>query len=217
MRDRILDRVPYKKWGPILVNRKIGWGKQIDLYDQLFYNQAYFDKYLDYESLKIADSLNRFRWDLVHGYARGVLDVGIGAGTFLKGCSRPWKGFDICPSGRLWLKNNKAFFDPYRDEWPDYLDCVTFFDSLEHLACPSVLFSRIPRWCKVIVSLPIVPRWNQIKLWRHYRPGEHLRYFKHQGIVEYFARMGYRTALCTARETEIGRQDIRTYVFEPML
>lgn len=70
-------------------------------------------------------------------------------------------------------------------------DLICFFDSLEHFQDFSALLELRTR--NVVVSIPESPDLllKNPKVWRHYRPGEHLHYFSHDSLDRLMQRWGF--------------------------
>lgn len=176
------------------------------------YNDDYFNAYVRMEHTKVGECLNKFRVELVNKYTKDlVLDIGVGCGTFLKrrgNCI----GFDICPKATYLLQRNDVFFNPYNGgvEWRK-IKGVTFFDTLEHIEWPELIFDNISRQF-IFVSMPIFRDVNHLLKSKHLKKEEHYLYFTEKGFIEYMSSYGFE--LLEKRDDEIrcGREDIYTYV-----
>jgi hypothetical protein len=71
----------------------------------------------------------------------------------------------------------------------DY-DLVCFFDSIEHFAAFDEIFGLSTR--HVVASVPDPPELllSEPRLWRHYKPGEHLHYFSRDSLDLLIHRWG---------------------------
>lgn len=128
---------------------------QRDMSRSVSYDAAYFDKYLSYEDTDIAKLLNKFRIGLVEKYSKqDILDVGIGSGEFIKKSVRKVYGFDINPKAVEWLNERNLYINPYLGI-PHNIDCLTFWDSLEHIREPWNILNRVGNEMYVMVSMPI--------------------------------------------------------------
>lgn len=178
------------------------------------YDDKYFNEYVRMEHTEIGERLNEFRAGLVNKYTKGlVLDIGIGCGTFMKRRGN-CLGFDICPKAIFHLRKTEQFFNPYNGAgaWSD-IKAVTFFDSLEHMEWPELIFDNIGRQF-IFVSLPIFRSAEHVVNSKHFKKEEHFLYFTEKGFVDYMA--SYKFGLLEKRdeETRCGREDIKTYVFQ---
>lgn len=174
------------------------------------YDAAYFAKYEAYAKTEMGEKLRAARLALVqkHG-AESVFDVGIGSGDFLRAASEAglesW-GYDVSPHGVEWLKRRGRFRNPYVHP----AENLTLWDSLEHVADPSRLVRRASGL--VFVSLPIFEGPDHVLRSKHFRPAEHYWYFTDRGFQRWATRLGFEMIETNEMETEIGREDIRTYV-----
>jgi len=160
--------------------------------------------------------INEFRLGLVHKYTNEsdrVLDIGIGAGTFLK-MHGNCLGFDINPYAAKQLKRWGLWFDPYEGDFDaENIAAVTFFDSMEHIVRPAAILSRLTNQI-VIVSIPIFFNRQHMMNSKHFKPGEHVWHFTKTQFEDYVSISGYRVAEERADETLLGRTDIKTFVLK---
>lgn len=173
------------------------------------YGEDYFDSYMTLDASDMGTSLTAARVNLVENYWNGeVVDIGIGAGRFVKekGCL----GFDVNDRAVNWLKREDRFRDPY--DHP--VDCITCWDSLEHIPEPEKLIKQVG--CMVFVSMPIYKDAEDVLQSKHYKPGEHLWYWTHRGLMRWFRDLGFAYVTHNQMETELGREGIKTYVFKRM-
>lgn len=178
------------------------------------YDDQYFNEYVRMAHTAMGESLNEFRTALVNKYTKGlVLDVGIGCGTFMKrrgNCI----GFDVCPKAIYQLQRSDQFFNPYNGAgaWKD-IKGVTFFDSLEHMEWPELIFDNITDQF-IFVSIPIFRDAEHVISSRHFKKEEHFLYFTDQGFINYMASYGFESLERRDDEIRCGREDIYTYVFQ---
>lgn len=183
--------------------------------NKALYNKATFMRLKKRDESEMARAINEFRVRLVNKYVpagRRVLDIGIGAGTFMEARGN-CLGFDINPYTVKILKKSARFFDPYKDAFGiATIEGVTFFDSLEHIVNPRRILDRLVGQ-HVIVSLPIF--WNRKHLMnsRHFKPGEHLWYFTRRSFLLYMGAAGFEMLEERNDETFMGRESIKTFVF----
>lgn len=178
------------------------------------YAREYYEKYLSYENTEISKKLNRFRVSITEKYSKNsILDIGVGSGEFIKKSSRRVFGYDINNFAIDWLKANNIFLDPYT-YIPNEIDCITFFDSIEHIINPTKLLKRIISGTYVIISIPIFENLIELKSNKHFRPNEHFYYFSKKGFISFMRDNSFAFVLVTDEESKSGRQDICTFVFQ---
>lgn len=183
------------------------------------YDADYFRRYQKQADTCIGRALVRHRAELVkrwcdlalsYGPERPLLDVGIGAGTFLEAL---WSegvyaaGFDVNPAGVEWLKGRGAYRNLYG---PEPFDVVTFWDALEHIRDPRPALAACARWA--FVAIPIFRDAEHVLASRHYRKDEHYWYFTRAGFRRFAEAQGFEVVDIVATETALGRDDIETFV-----
>lgn len=172
------------------------------------YDSSYFEKYVSMGQTEIGVALNKARVEMVKKYWDGsVLDVGIGAGTFLIAHGNSL-GFDVNPAGIEWLKKTNKWGDLYKRKW----DALTMWDSLEHMYEPDKAIERAKKW--VFISIPIFNSAEDILASKHFRKDEHVFYFTHSGLINWFASQGFKCIEWSRFESELGRDGITTYAFK---
>lgn len=171
------------------------------------YDEEYFSRYQELADTDLGRELTAARIRLVARHYTGpVLDVGIGAGQFVT--ARPeTKGFDVNPAGVEWLKERGAWANLYRDRYP----ALTFWDSLEHIDRPDIAAGRAEKW--VFVSVPIFSGAEHVIRSRHFRRDEHIWYWTHDGLVNWFGEQGFKLVEHNRLETVLGREGIGSYAF----
>jgi hypothetical protein len=182
------------------------------------YDESYFVRYQGYAQTEIGRKLNKFRHNLVRNFIGcngSVLDIGIGAGTFLENWKGKGLGYDVNPAGVAWLKERGRWHDPYAGP-PPAVDAVTWFDSFEHIRDPQVLLDRLPSGMFAIVTLPVFPELTAeaINASKHRRPGEHLHYWQPEGLIKYFRLLGWTFLHINDEESKLGRESIQSFVFK---
>lgn len=172
------------------------------------YDREYFDRYLAYEGTELGQRLNRFRVDLVNRFVGSapVLDVGIGCGTFITLRGGETFGCDVNPAALSWLNQRGLSRHPIESG----IRNACFWDSLEHLPDPGAYVSGRDF---VFVSVPIFMNLGHVRNSKHYRPEEHVWYWTRDGLVAWFARRGFEVVHECDTETQLGREDIGTFVF----
>lgn len=170
------------------------------------YDVAYFEKYIKYENAEIGRNLNQARLKLVEKYKwNKLLDIGVGSGVFIRDLENAY-GYDINPAAIKYLKSIGKYIDP------EPVDMMTFWDSLEHIHEPQNLLNNATKY--VIVSTPIYKDLEHIYKSKHFRPNEHCWYFTIQGMVTFMECYGFKCIEYNRIESDIGREDIGTFVFE---
>lgn len=171
------------------------------------YDADYFAKYLKMSKTEIGIKLTQARVDLVNKYTNEeVIDIGIGCGNFVEARDKTY-GFDINPYGVEWLNNNGKYKQPFSGS-----SNLTFWDSLEHIHQPSKLLEKCTGY--VFVSLPIFLNAEHILTSKHFRKDEHCWYFTDEGFKIFMWVHGFKYLESNTMESDIGREDIGTYVFE---
>lgn len=173
----------------------------------------YFQHYAALEHSDIAKRLTQVRVEMLrrHWDRPGtVLDVGVGAGTFVDALP-DCKGFDIQPAAVRWLQARGAFVNPYTD--PVQVAC--FWDSLEHIPDPAAILANVQRYA--MVALPIFDDAAHVLRSKHFKPSEHCWYFTQGGLLTFMAAHGWRVLEINDYETKIGREGIKSYAFERVM
>lgn len=209
------------------------------------YEQKYIEKYIALEKNSDAWLLNEWRAEIVGQYLKEqmakpfVLDVGCGSGTFLDCITRLYDsmckpvGIDIneLAVGYCVLKELKAYtprqFNFLMDKYLSSANntVMTFWDSLEHLTDPAKIINKY-RPIRIFASLPCLDAFLQknsmddIVLWKHYRPKEHLWNFTAAQFVRYMKNLGYQllsgpvfTESKWRVDKELGDGNIMTFQF----
>lgn len=172
------------------------------------YTQDYFAHYQQMDDTRMGDALTDARVMLVdeHYHGEDLIDIGIGGGKFV--CAMMCSGFDVNPSAVKWLKEQGLYRDPYEKK----VDVLTFWDALEHIPDPVAIVRQARKW--IFVSMPIYTDKEHCLASKHYKPGEHLHYWTHDGLVDWFAQQGFILMDHNAVESELGREGIFSYAFK---
>jgi hypothetical protein len=186
-----------------------GVAYQADMTKRVQYDADYFNKCASYEGKEIADKINLGRINLVltHFGSGRVVDVGVGSGEFVKRRFNTF-GRDVNPVAVRWLKDT--------GQWAYNLssfEAFTFWDVIEHLEDPSVYFDHIQRGAMLFTSIPIFNNLGTIRRSKHYRPGEHLYYWTHDGFVRWMKCHGFDLLEHATFEMDAGREDIHSFAF----
>lgn len=181
---------------------------QKDMTPSASYGADYFDKCAGYEGSEIGEAINAARIALVaRHYAGRVCDIGVGSGAFV--AARPdTLGYDINPRAEEWLKSRGLWAKPQ-----GFL-AYSFWDVIEHLPTPADYLDLVPLHGFVFASIPVFDDLYNIRESKHYRPGEHLYYFTHEGFVYWMTLHGFNLLESNWAETDAGRDSIRSYAFK---
>lgn len=187
---------------------ELGMGRFPVSHNHRPYDESYFSKYQEMADTALGRTLTSARINLVaRHYAGSLLDVGIGAGQFVE--TRPHTfGFDVNPSGIKWLKQ-KGVWAPLYDS---RFKALSFWDSLEHIDRPDLAVARAEQW--IFVSVPIFDNGDHVLSSKHFRKTEHIWYWTHNGLVNWFAEQGFKLTEHNTMESDLGREGIGSYAFE---
>lgn len=174
------------------------------------YDQAYFDRYKQMAKTQVGKRLLNFRLDLVDDYLMDdtLIDIGIGSGVFVETRGYHTYGYDVNVVAQQWLDARKLWFDPYAMA-PESISC---WDSLEHILCPQLLIERVQKY--IFISIPIFENREHVERSKHFRKDEHYWYFTKRGLTAAMAYYDFRLLFDTNEESQIGREDIHTFVFK---
>lgn len=179
------------------------------------YDDAYYETYTNYRYSDISADLNDFRRCVCR--SPHVLDIGVGDCAFLdtlqfEDPTGIQLGFDINPTAIASLKATGRWLDPYTEDIPDEIQTVTFWDSLEHIPDPHLLFDRLGSRT-IVVSIPVFRKLRHVESSRHFKPHEHLYYFTQYGLIWWLSQYNYSLDFASNQESVIGRHNIMTYRF----
>jgi hypothetical protein len=191
--------------GSLIWDAEKGYGRHTA--PPMTYDGDYFAKYQDMDNTFIGLALTAVRVNMVNAYYHGDdnIDIGIGGGLFVfsLGC----KGYDVSENAVQWLKIRQIYQNPYET----HPESITCWDSLEHIPEPEALINRVKRF--VFVSMPIYEDEAHCRASKHYKPGEHIHYWTHKGLIDWFARLGFILMESSQIESKLGREGINSYVF----
>lgn len=173
------------------------------------YGAAYWDKYVAYSRTDLGVSLTKARVDVARTFcgSGSLVDIGIGCGQFVKTRGPATFGYDVNETAIRWLLDEGRWLDPWATD-PENISC---WDSLEHLARPHELISRVKS--RVLVSLPIFKDKAHVLRSKHFRPDEHFWYWTETGFQNWMRKLGFAQEFKSDMETMLGREDIMTFVF----
>lgn len=174
------------------------------------YDKAYWERYVSYRSNTIAKALMKARVDLVERLYgdEPIVDIGIGSGHFIDTRKALTYGYDVNPVAIRWLVDKNLWWDPFARD-PEAIAC---WDSLEHLSRPENLVRNVKSM--VFMSIPIFIDPDHVMRSKHFRPDEHFWYFTRDGLIEWMRRYGFSLIDENRMETNLGREDIGTFVFK---
>lgn len=171
----------------------------------------YFEKCFGYTGSEIADRIHAGRRDFVNKFVGDdfpVLDIGVGAGEFIKWRSHTM-GYDVDPKAVAWLKSSGKWSDQF-----GRFRAFTFWDVIEHVETPEDYFRHMVTGSRVFVCVPIFDDLRRIRESRHYRPGEHLYYFTARGFIAWMGMHRFELIGRSAHECAAGRDSVLTFAFE---
>lgn len=175
------------------------------------YDEEYFARYDAQAKTPIGRALMAARVDLVKRIHRGELvDIGIGSGAFIEAARAakiPAYGYDVNPAGHRWLMERGLWIEPYLTP----VDAISCWDVLEHIPNFAPLLRQVRRY--VFVSIPIFRNVEHVLKSKHFRPDEHCWYFTASGLEYVFLEHGFKLIEANTMETDLGREDIGTFVF----
>lgn len=182
--------------------------------EQYRYGRAYFDDYIERSRLRDSDRLMLVRENTVRNHHNGeIVDFGAGACTFVQHMKqtgyRGITGYDINPWSVQVLTNSQLYRDPWTGRKPE---AMTFWDTLEHVADPEAIVSRVGKWA--FLSAPIFLCMDHARRSKHYKPNEHIWYFTARGLRSLFERCGFVCVEEHNKESETCREGIGTFVFK---
>lgn len=148
--------------------------------------------------------ISDIRWDFVkEANPKIVLDYGSGPGWFRAFAPKGIEvdTFDKAPWPQTGILHNRY-------------DLVTFWDVIEHFQDLDKELKPLLKWSSMIaLTVPIKPEGQDLKTWKHYKPGEHFQYFSHESLNKIFN--GYNFSRVKFNNVECPpRTDIFSYLFK---
>jgi len=194
----------------LIISEEMGFACQADLTQLIDYDDEYVEYYEDCKGSDIAIEINDGRVELVDSYTEElVLDVGIGSGEFIESRSYTTYGYDVNPKAIKWLRNKGIFTEDFES-----FSAFTFWDVIEHIPDPGVIFSRIKTDSYLFTSIPLFKDITRVKESKHYKPGEHLYYWTREGFIYWMNQHGFLCLHSADFEIEAGREEIYSFVFK---
>lgn len=209
--DALIKRFDAVEDGDLMLCLERGVAYQRDMTSPIAYDAAYFDHYVSLEGTEIARRINSGRVAIVDKYVgKGslVLDNGIGSGEFIRSRLNT-HGRDVNQTAVRWLHKN----DKVGGDLSEY-SAFTFWDVLEHIDAPNVLFRRMRDGSHLFTCIPVMDDLKRIRESKHYKPNEHFYYWTEQGFVDWMALYRFRLLERQNFETEAGRVSIGTFAFK---
>jgi 2-polyprenyl-3-methyl-5-hydroxy-6-metoxy-1,4-benzoquinol methylase len=205
--DRLIKRFDTKQDADLMICAARGIAYQANMaVGRVPYGTDYFAKVKAYEDTEVARAVNAGRCAFLL-----LLDIGTGSGAFMreaKGWGFEAKGYDVIPEVVEMLQAAESYSEDI-----GAADIVTMWDTLEHLEAPEAVLKRVRRGAWLFVSIPVFEDLSKIRKSKHYRPGEHLYYWTHEGLVNWLALYGFRFVALSAHEIEAGREAIGAFAF----
>ena len=175
----------------------------------MIYNLDYYEKMLR-EYSATAQEICRKRWSFLSENCEPValkqekakvLDYGSGVGWFR--AFRPqW-----CD---VWTYDIASY--PQTGIELQTYDVLTMWDVLEHIPDFSKVEPLFRLADYVAVSLPVSK--DGLEDWKHFKPGEHLHYFREDSLRALFKKYGFGTVIMSYKVECPPRQDILTALFQ---
>jgi hypothetical protein len=171
------------------------------------YDDAYFNKYVEYGQTEMGQRLNVARMSLVNRHYQGhLVDVGIGSGSFID--RRPnTHGYDVNTRAVEWLNRRDLWWNPYTRR----CRAASLWDVLEHIPDFPALLERVDEF--VFASLPIFEGPDDVLKSRHYRKDEHVWYFTIAGLIHVMSGFGWQCLEVNHDESRLGRDGIGSFAF----
>lgn len=172
---------------------------------QFHYDDGYLEHKKARENTEVGRLLVQQRCKFVGRGGSGIVDVGVGAGLFMKACE--CLGYDVNPRVVEWLKETGKWHDIYKDP----IDTACFWDSLEHMLTPEAALVHVTN--EVFLSMPIYASGEHAIKSKHFKPNEHLWYFTEPGLIGWMQKQGFSLLERNCDEERYGREGIGSYRF----
>ena len=154
------------------------------------------------EYSKSAEKISKIRWDFIADIEpKRVLDYGSGVGWF-----RAWRpknievfSFDIGKYSQTGI--------PEGD-----FDVICMWDVLEHFENLDKLYPLLERTKYLALTVPLLPENQDLKTWKHYKPGEHYHHFTKKTLDNFMDGYGFKCVKSGSLECP-PRQDILSALY----
>jgi len=189
-----------------LPSRQVGWHPE----PPIEYADEYYQMCVKSEAREITANLNESRRALVRKYTSlPVLDIGIGAGTFVE--HMDCFGFDINKRSQEWLiKQGKLRVPAFPAGFPL---AMTFWNSIQCIPDPTVMIIQSePDF--IFASLPVFDTPENVVSSKHYKPGENIWYWTIKGFRNFMDDLHYEQIERNCHEEFLGFDGTATFVFK---
>lgn len=190
-----------------------GVGYSSRAFNTKVYDKAYSERFANQGVSDIGRRINTWRLGVVSSYlptGSHLMDFGCGAGDFIKTAASLYRvcGVEANDDSASLARQRGHTVRTFSDLSSFSVDCITFFDSLEHVPDVEARFPVIVQGLSdngwVIISMPQVKErvsseW--FSSWRHNRPDEHLVYFTVDGLKYFLGRHGFDVLYVTNQES----------------
>jgi len=168
----------------------------------MVYDLAYYERTLCLNSATAKD-ICEIRWQFVHeAKAKTVLDYGSGVGWF-----RAFRPFGVV------VDTYDIGVAPQTGINKENYDLITLWDVLEHIMETGVIKLYLEKAKWAAVTVPILPPGKYLHEWKHYKPGEHVRYYTEETLFGFFGSCGFK--LVKSEQVECPpREDIVSALFK---
>jgi len=147
----------------------------------LKYDIDYYENMLRIYS-KTAETISRIRWEWIGEVSpKKVLDYGSGVGWF-----RAFR-----PEG-VYVDSMDIGPYPQKGISCEHYDVVCFHDVLEHMKSFDEVKRIFETATYVAGTIPVVPANKDVTVWKHYKPGEHLRYWSEESFEADMSSEGFK-------------------------
>ena len=144
------------------------------------YNINYYENMLR-EYSKSAEKISKIRWDFISEInPNKVLDFGSGVGWF-----RAWRPKDV----EVYSYDIGKFAQtgiPTGD-----FDIICMWDVLEHFENLNEVRYLLDRTKYIALTVPLLPKNQDLKAWKHYKPGEHYHHFSKETLDCFMSGYGF--------------------------
>lgn len=166
------------------------------------YDINYYENLLRIHSAT-AEEISKRRWLFLSDHLQqldNVLDYGSGVGWF-----RAWR-----PPGVTVWSYDIGLYPQTGIDIVTY-DVICFWDVLEHIRDFKEIEPVLMLGKNVACTVPIIPE-DGLRMWKHFKPGEHLHYFTQDSLVALFDKFGFSPLAKDDVECP-PRKDVTTFLF----